>query len=373
MTRRPKLFTDTRGIDLHFDDVEPLIPERDPPVRNGWNDFPPIEYLLQKTTRAVYCLARGVGERLTASSAEGVSRWLVASKTLEVDRNGPARFPGPDGGEYEWFFRLGGVQGQRTPDVDSLFAAASERLLPKPRPKLPEVPGSSGGPMEEGELGVVEIGAFERIRADSFLVAQLSRLQKRMASLARRELSARAFARRGQGGSTARRDRETVAVWMQELESRQMEVQERENAALAREQQLASKSTWLQAQEAAVKHARAQQSEARSLRSKLEVLLPRLVMDGDTQAVLQIELSDNPAYLRFLCALQDGVAIDSHSLCLKHVKLTATSGKAKSWWEIRLKNNIAEDYRIYYRHLENERLEVRVLHKKEQERFISSH
>jgi hypothetical protein len=353
-------------MDLHFDDDEPLPPVRKPPPRTGGlNAFPAIEYILQQTSRAVYCLARGAGVPIDADAAAAIAGWLGTSKELLVDRHGPARAPGPDGSRYEWFFRLASVQGRAIANLDELFTAAHERLRTvrrtEPAPKIPT--SIDGGALDDFLIS-------ERVLADAFLLAEIQRLQRTLLSDRKRFLSML----RRRASHAASSDRKTVTQWLQEAAERLSAVQMREEHLQTRERELSSKLQWLESTHALHRRSGSQPQQPNARSADLTALLPRIRLDRDSIAVLQIELADSPAYLRFLCALQDGLKIDpnSHPSVHKHEKVKAASGRAKNWWEVRLKNSVAEAHRIYYQHLENHHIEVHIVHKSDQDRFIAN-
>src|SRR5688500_15792199 len=103
-------------------DEHPIPDNADAPIV-----IPAIEYILQRTATAIYCLARGILETLRPETAADIARWLEQTKGVVVSRNGPARFPGPDGTAYEWFFRVEGVSGAEADDGDKLYELAAKR------------------------------------------------------------------------------------------------------------------------------------------------------------------------------------------------------------------------------------------------------
>jgi hypothetical protein len=323
-----------------------------------------IEYTLQQTSRAVYCLARGVGTQLDETAAAAIVKWLNSSKELAVDRHGPARAPGPDGSTYEWFFRLASVQGIEFEHLEELFEAAQKRLRPvfRKQSRTEIVPDIDGGVLDE-------FLASERTRANAYLLAEIRRLQRALA--AGRQVFINQLRRRESKDKPA--DREIVDRLLDEAIERTNTVELREADVQKRELELESKRNYLDIAIARQRTNHTPTERPGSYTADLAALLPRLHLGGESLEFLQIDLSSNPAYLRFLCALQDGVKIDpsTNQSVLKHEKLTAAKGKTKKWWEVRLKNSVAKEYRIYYQHLENREIEVHIVHKSEQERFIA--
>lgn len=358
---RSRLFDDPRRMDLHWDDSEPpgdslVAPER---TSGGLNEFPPLEHTVQRTERAVYVLARGLGVSLSDRSAAAARKWFTRHKHLKIDRDGPSRFPGPDGTQYEWFFRVSGVDGQPSSSVDTLFGAVRARLRPSARP--------TSVPAGYADLDFL---ALEQVRADTYLVEEMRRLQRTRAG----ELRARLFEQRSifrnPKASTAS-DQEAVESLLAEAIARDSRVNARADQLDEKERNLVAREQWLSVELEKARRRSASASGEIDL-AALQRLFPRLVLDRDTAAVLEIELNDNAPYLRLLAALQDRVPMspDTYPPCKKHLRLDEVPGSA--WWEIRLRDSVASDYRLIYRMMDEERLEVHIVFRRDAQRFFDA-
>jgi hypothetical protein len=186
MTRR-RLFDDPRDIDLHFD--EPLRARRkvadEPPVRRPINSFPPIEFTTQRTRQAVYCLVRGIGESIEQSSASAVAGWLSGAKGIAVSRHGPSVYPGPDGSQYEWFFRLEGVDGDKLRSLDEVYESSRRRLANRPVPTevaVAEPRLSIEDDVDALDLPLADISRTEIARIAGHLAREVQRLHRLLAT-----------------------------------------------------------------------------------------------------------------------------------------------------------------------------------------------
>jgi hypothetical protein len=104
----------------------------------------------------------------------------------------------------------------------------------------------------------------------------------------------------------------------------------------------------------------------------LSQLIPRIALEGDSENQLMIELEHRNEYIRVLCALQDDVDLTKHHSVMKVESLGAAKGKG--WKECRLRDEIADDRRLYYRKRPEGSIEVRIEPKGDdgaQRRFIS--
>jgi hypothetical protein len=322
---------------------------------SGGVAVPRIEHTLQKTTRTVYFLVRGVDETVDAASARSIAAWIEGAAGVTVDRTGPSSFPGPDGSRYEWFLRLAAVDGVEISSPDSLYEAAQKRLSQLVQQQVP-----SPAATLEAELPMLDLGRAELSRVTGFLHQQLQRHWQ----LIRTVIDRRPVA--GTHQSAYREAEAVISAMLEELVSRESAVEEREI-------KLSQRESWVRSWQEELSQ-RPVEGAVASLLPELGSFVPRLDLDNESVDVITYELSTetSAAYKRFLAALNDGCDVATHPCCMKHEKVKATQGKSKNWWEVRLRNSIADSYRLYYRHMpDTDQLVVRVRHKKDQDKFLS--
>lgn len=335
------------------------------------NAFPPIDYTLQRTTRAVYCLVRGIGTPLDERSAQAVAFWLTEKRNISIDRHGPSRFPGPDGTQYEWFFRVKHDPNESASIDDlydrihgRLFVATSRSPLAVEEPVL-----SSQEAGEDAQFSALtgEIARTEVARLTSYLNAEIQRLHRALSVRLREIVRLRSAPVQIQTESPPSvSDRTVVDSLLEEVALRETAVAAREEQVSDRERDVAAETSHLEFLRLEVNEKRAQLARLGDLRQ----LLPRIDMDPETDDILHYELNHSEAYVRFLSAMQDHCDIGNHPQCLKHEKVKGT--KAKNLWEIRLRNSVSDDYRLYYRQVDNDKLQVWIRHKKDQQKFFAS-
>ena len=326
---------------------------------------PDIEYALQRSARAVYLLIRGAVEPITPQSARCVVAWLADSRGIASDRDGPSAYPGPDGSRYEWFIRLKAAAGADGASKDDIYLAAASRINERHKASGTEFGHRFAAP---DDFPLQDIVRAEVARSASYFRRQLLLLQRQLLV----SVTLQRKVKHHTNHPSTVRDRTTIDELLAGLAAREDEATARQEELDDREQRLQAKEQWVSAENDRVTR-QGSGGDGIDL-EKLQEFLPRLDLDDESRDCLSYELPGptRAAYLRFLAALNDRCDIASHPSCKKHEKIKVASGRTKHWWEIRLADYLAADYRLYYRHSpDNDRLQVCLRHKKDQQRFFA--
>ena len=205
----------------------------------------------------------------------------------------------------------------------------------------------------------------------AFYTAEIRRLYHLVANRLREIAKLRSNSRKD-SHSQSQTERNSIDSLWAELLERDAAVNQKEEVLAALRKEIAERADRLEFEAQQLKQDRKALQEQAVQVPPLQRLLPRIDLDEESHSLLQYELQHCEPYVRFTCAMNDGLNIHEHPLCKKHVKLSATK-KNQQWWEIRLIDSVAEHYRLYYRHTDADRIELCLRHKKDQQRFLDRH